>query len=371
MKKGAGPKKAKKGTGYFFEGKKGTGYFFAGEGLTYARAGVDIDAANRAVFLMKDIVRRTFRPEVLTDIGGFGGLCALPGKYREPVLVAGTDGVGTKLRVAFMCGRHDSVGIDVVAMCVNDILVSGAEPLFFLDYLAVGRLDPERVAAIVGGVARGCELAGCALIGGETAEMPGFYAPDEYDIAGFAVGVVERDKIIDGRKITPGDAVIGLPSSGLHSNGFSLARKVFFEVMGATVETFEPSLGRTVGDELLAPTRIYVKTVLALLERFDIRGMAHITGGGLTENLTRVLPPGVGAVLEPSRWPAPPVFGLIQKRGGVAEAEMFRTFNMGIGYVLIVPPEDERNLLGALASAGEKAYLVGRIESGVEGVVYR
>ncbi|MEW6574445.1 MAG: phosphoribosylformylglycinamidine cyclo-ligase [Bacillota bacterium] len=357
----------KKGTGQ----KKGTGCFFQGQGLTYARSGVDIDAANRAVSLMKDIIRRTFRPEVLTDIGGFGGLCALPAKYREPVLVAGTDGVGTKLRVAFMCGRHDSIGIDAVAMCVNDILVSGAEPLFFLDYLAVGKMDPERVAAVVDGVAQGCELAGCALIGGETAEMPGFYGPDEYDIAGFAVGVVERGRIVDGRKITPGDVCIGLPSSGLHSNGFSLARKVFFDVMGLTVETFEPSLGRMVGEELLEPTRIYVKTVLALLERFDIHGMAHITGGGLTENVPRVLPPGLGAVLEPSRWPVPPVFRLIKEHGGVAEAEMFRTFNMGIGYVLIVPPEDEKSLLGALAACGEKAYVIGRVESGVNGVVYR
>lgn len=357
----------KKGTGQ----KEGTGCFFQGQGLNYTRAGVDIDAANRAVFLMKEVIRRTYRPEVLTDIGGFGGLCTLPAGYREPVLVAGTDGVGTKLRVAFMCGKHDSVGIDAVAMCVNDILVSGAEPLFFLDYLAVGRLNPERVATIVGGVARGCELAGCALIGGETAEMPGFYEPEEYDIAGFAVGVVERDQIVDGRKIIPGDILIGLPSSGLHSNGFSLARKVFFEVMGATVDTFEPSLGRTVGEELLVPTRIYVRTVLALLARFEIRGMAHITGGGLTENVPRVLPPGLGAVLDPSRWPVPPVFRLIQEHGRVAEAEMFRTFNMGIGYVLIVPPEEERNLLAALEASGEKAYVIGRIEDDIDGVVYR
>jgi len=357
----------KMGTGQ----KKGTGGLFKGQSLNYARAGVDIDAANRAVSLMKEIIRRTYRPEVLTDIGGFGGLCALPAGYREPVLVAGTDGVGTKLRVAFMCGKHDSVGIDAVAMCVNDILTSGTEPLFFLDYLAVGRLNPERVATIVGGVARGCELAGCALIGGETAEMPGFYEPDEYDIAGFAVGVVERSRIVDGRKIAPGDAVIGLPSSGLHSNGFSLARKVFFEVMGATVDTFEPSLGRTVGEELLEPTRIYVKTVLALLARFEIRGMAHITGGGLTENIVRVLPRGLGAVLEPGRWPVPQVFRLIQEHGGVAEAEMFRTFNMGIGYVLIVPSATAAALLEALGAEGEKAYLIGWIESGIEGVVYQ
>ncbi|MEW6446825.1 MAG: phosphoribosylformylglycinamidine cyclo-ligase [Bacillota bacterium] len=351
--------------------KKDKGSFLQGQSLTYAQAGVDIDAANRAVSLMKDITRRTFRPEVLTDIGGFGGLCALPSRYREPVLVAGTDGVGTKLRVAFACGKHDSVGIDAVAMCVNDILVSGAEPLFFLDYLAVGKLDPEQVAAVVSGVARGCELAGCALIGGETAEMPGFYEPGEYDIAGFAVGVVERNRIVDGRMIAPGDAVIGLPSAGLHANGFSLARKVFFEVLGATVDTFEHTLGRTVGEELLEPTRIYVRTVLPLLERFDIRGMAHITGGGLTENIPRVLPPGLGAVLEPGSWPVPPVFRLVQEHGGVTKAEMFRTFNMGIGYVLIVPPEEERSLIETLAAGGEKAYVIGRVESGIDGVVYR
>lgn len=340
------------------------------EGLTYAQAGVDIDAANRAVSLLKDIARRTFRPEVLAELGGFGGLCTIPAKYREPVLVAGTDGVGTKLRVAFMCGKHDTVGIDLVAMCVNDILVSGAEPLFFLDYLAVGRLDPARVAAIITGVARGCELAGCALIGGETAEMPGFYGPDEYDLAGFAVGVVERRRIVDGRRIASGDVVIGLPSSGLHSNGYSLARKVFFEVSRHTVDSFDPALGRTVGEELLEPTRIYVRLVLPLLERFDIRGMAHITGGGLTENIPRVLPSGMGAVLERGRWPVPPVFRVIAERGRVAEAEMFRTFNMGIGYVLIVPPTEAADLLAALAGAGEKAYLIGRVESGVQGVVY-
>ena len=341
------------------------------EGLTYAKAGVNLDAANRAVALMKEVVRRTFRPEVLTEIGGFGGLCTIPVKYREPVLVAGTDGVGTKLRVAFICGKHDTVGVDLVAMCVNDILVAGAEPLFFLDYLAVGKLDPEKVAAIVAGVARGCALAGCALIGGETAEMPGFYRPDEYDLAGFAVGVVERHRIVDGRRIAPGDVVIGLPSSGLHSNGFSLARKIFFEVLGYTVETSVSEIGRTVGEELLEPTRIYVRTVLPLLERFDIRGMAHITGGGLTENIPRVLPPGLGVILEPARWPVPPVFRLIQEHGGVAEAEMFRTFNMGIGYVLVVPPEEADDLLAALAAEGERAYVIGCVEGGVEGVVYR
>lgn len=343
----------------------------APEGLTYAQAGVDIDAANRAVALMKEIVRRTFRPEVLTEIGGFGGLCTIPVKYREPVLVAGTDGVGTKLKVAFMSRKHDTVGIDVVAMCVNDILVSGAEPLFFLDYIAVGKLDPEQVAAIVSGVAEGCRRAGCALIGGETAEMPGFYEPGEYDLVGFAVGVVERSRIVDGSRIKPGDRVVGLPSSGLHANGFSLARKVFFEVLGYSVRSYVPALGRTVGEELLTPTRIYVPLVLPLLEKFDIRGMAHITGGGLTENIPRVLPPGLGVVLEPACWPVPPVFKFIQEHGGVAVAEMFRTFNMGIGYVLIVPPGQVECLLDTLAAQGERAYLIGWVESGVKGVVYR
>jgi len=340
-------------------------------GLSYAQAGVDIDAANRAVELIKHIGRRTFRPEVLTGIGGFGGLCTVPAKFREPVLVAGTDGVGTKLRIAFLSEKHDTIGIDAVAMCANDILVSGAEPLFFLDYLAVGKLDPEQVATIVTGVARGCELAGCALIGGETAEMPGFYQPGEYEIAGFAVGVVERGRIVDGTRIAPGDAIIGLPSSGLHANGFSLARKVLFEVLGYTVETFDPVLRRTVGEELLEPTRIYVRTVLPLLQQFEVRGMAHITGGGLTENVPRVLPEGLGAVLKPGSWPVSPVFRLIQERGEVQEAEMYRTFNMGIGYVLITPPEVAEKLLSALSDRDEQGYIIGQVQSGVKGVVYR
>ncbi|MDP3044571.1 MAG: phosphoribosylformylglycinamidine cyclo-ligase, partial [Bacillota bacterium] len=255
------------------------------KGLTYAEAGVDIEAANRAVELMRQSVRRTLRPEVLTDIGGFGGLFALnAGKYREPVLVSGTDGVGTKLRVAFMMDQHGTVGIDLVAMCVNDILVQGAEPLFFLDYLAVGKVVPERVSTVVAGIAEGCCLAGCALIGGETAEMPGFYADEEYDMAGFAVGVVERSRIVDGSAIRKGDVLLGLASSGLHSNGFSLARKVLLEIGGMDVDSYRHELGRTVGEEILVPTRIYVRVVLPLLDEFTVRGMAHITGGGVTEN---------------------------------------------------------------------------------------
>ncbi|MGB9802306.1 phosphoribosylformylglycinamidine cyclo-ligase [Desulfofundulus sp.] len=341
------------------------------KGLTYADAGVDIDAGNRAVEMMRDCVRSTFRPGVLAEIGGFGGLFALDTtRYRQPVLVSGTDGVGTKLKIAILMDRHDTIGIDAVAMCVNDILVQGAEPLFFLDYLAVGKLVPEKVAAIVSGVAAGCREAGCALIGGETAEMPGFYGPEEYDLAGFAVGVVERERIIDGSTIRPGDRLVGLPSSGLHSNGYSLARRVLLEVAGYGVDTYQEDLGRTVGEEMLEPTRIYVRTVLPLLEQFDIRGLAHITGGGLTENIPRILPPGTAAVLERRSWPVPPVFPLIQSIGQVAEEEMFRTFNMGLGLIMVVPPEQTDALLTHLSQLGEKAYLVGEITGGRREVKY-
>jgi len=339
--------------------------------LTYAGAGVDIEAGNRAVSLMKQAVRSTCRPGVLTDIGGFGGLFALDTvKYKEPVLVSGTDGVGTKLRVAQLTGIHNTIGIDAVAMCVNDILVQGAEPLFFLDYLAVGKLVPERVADIVSGVAEGCRQAGCALIGGETAEMPGFYAEEEYDIAGFAVGVVDRSKIIDGKNITAGDVVIGLPSSGLHSNGYSLARKALLEVAGYQVSDFVQELDRTVGEELLTPTRIYVKAVLPLLEQFKIKGLAHITGGGLTENIPRILPRGVKVVLDRAAWPVPPVFQLIRQIGQVAEEEMLRTFNMGIGMVLVVSPEQAPLVLQELENLGETAYRIGRVETGDPVVEY-
>jgi len=343
----------------------------SGKGLTYAGAGVNIEAGNEAVRLMRGAVRSTYRPEVLADIGGFGGFFALDTtRYREPVLVSGADGVGTKLRVAMLTGRHDTVGIDVVAMCVNDILAQGAEPLFFLDYLAVGRLAPEKVVSIVGGVAEGCRRAGCALIGGETAEMPGFYGPGEYDIAGFAVGVVERDRIIDGRDIVPGDKLIGLPSSGLHSNGYSLARKALLEVTGYGVDTYLDRLGRAVGEEMLEPTRIYVKTVLPLLERFTVKGLAHITGGGLTENVPRVLPEGAGVEIRLGAWPVPPVFGLIAEIGGVAEAEMLRTFNMGIGLVAVVPAAGAGAVMDHLAAVGEKSYLIGEVVAGERKVKY-
>ncbi len=329
---------------------------------TYKKAGVDIDAGNEAVRLMGGAVRSTFRPEVLSDIGGFGGLFALDlHKYKEPVLVSGADGVGTKLKVAFMADKHDTVGQDAVAMCVNDILVQGAEPLFFLDYLAVGRLEPEKVAEIVGGVAAGCRLAGCALLGGETAEMPGFYRDGEYDLAGFAVGVVDRQKIINGRRSQVGDLVIGLPSTGLHSNGFSLARKIFFEGAGWSLDRYIPELGKTLGEELLTPTKIYVRPVLNLLAKTAVRGMAHITGGGLLENVPRCLPPGLGVSLERQAWTIPPVFALLQRLGDVSEDEMFRTFNMGIGFVLVIAKDALEIVMTLLREAGEAPLLLGEV----------
>lgn len=335
------------------------------KGLTYSDAGVNITAGNEAVEMMKTHVQKTIRPEVLTGIGGFGGLFALnQGKYEEPVLVSGTDGVGTKLRVAFMMDKHDTIGIDAVAMCVNDILAQGAEPLFFLDYLAVGKLVPEKVAQVVKGVAEGCQQSGCALIGGETAEMPGFYSENDYDVAGFTVGVVDKKKIIDGSKIKAGDVLIGLPSTGIHSNGFSLARKVLFEVAGLDVNSEVEEFGRTLGEELLEPTRIYVQTVLPLIEKFDIFGIAHITGGGLTENVPRVLPEGTKVVIDRKAWPVPPVFKFIQQKGSIADAEMLRTFNMGIGMVLIVPQGQFDQVMDELEKKGEKAYIIGRVEKG-------
>jgi phosphoribosylformylglycinamidine cyclo-ligase len=333
--------------------------------LTYADTGVDIDAGNRAVELMKKSVRSTFRPGVLTGIGGFGGLFALDTtRYREPVLVSGTDGVGTKLRVAFLTGKHDTIGIDAVAMCVNDILTLGAEPLFFLDYLAVGKLEPEKVADIVSGVAEGCRQAGCALIGGETAEMPDFYETGEYDIAGFAVGVVEKSKIINGSTIVPGDVLIGLPSSGLHSNGYSLARRVLLDRAGYRVDQVHPALGRTVGEELLCPTRIYVPTVLPLLQKFHIKGIAHITGGGLPENVPRVLPPGTAAQIDTGAWETPAVFKIIAEEGPVETTEMYRVFNMGIGMVLVVPESQAGDVINELHGHGENACPIGRVIAG-------
>ncbi|MBI5191425.1 MAG: phosphoribosylformylglycinamidine cyclo-ligase [Nitrospirae bacterium] len=339
--------------------------------LTYKAAGVDIDAGNRFVDMIKPAVKSTFRPEVMTDIGGFGGLFGLnAGKYKEPVLVSGTDGVGTKLKVAFMADRHDTVGIDLVAMCVNDVIVTGAEPLFFLDYFATGRLDPERHAKVVEGIAEGCRQAGCALIGGETAEMPGFYTADEYDLAGFVVGVVDKGSIIDGKTIKPGDAVVGMMSTGLHSNGYSLARKVFFDRMGLTPGDNVPELGGTVAEVLLTPTRIYVKTILGILESVKVKGLAHITGGGITENLPRVLPEGCTAVIDKKAWTPLPVFRFIMEKGNIDEAEMFRDFNMGLGMMAVVDRADAEKFIELAEKSGEKAFVVGEIVSGERGVEY-
>ncbi len=309
--------------------------------ITYKNAGVDISAGNEAVEKMKAHVKKTFRPEVLTDLGSFAGLFALDTKkYQEPVLISGTDGVGTKLRIAMMMDQHDTIGIDAVAMCVNDILVQGAEPLFFLDYIAVGKVFPDKVADIVKGVAEGCLQSNCALIGGETAEMPGFYAENDYDIAGFAVGVAEKSRIITGSTLQEGDILLGLPSSGVHSNGFSLARKVLLEAGNLKVEQQIPELGCTLGEALLKPTRIYVKDIMPLLEQVAVRGMVHVTGGGLIENPPRIFPDGLGAKINLNAWQVPPIFQLIAKIGEVPEEEMLRVFNMGIGFIIAVAPQD-------------------------------
>lgn len=335
------------------------------ERIDYASSGVNIDAGNKAVDLMREYVKSTWGKEVLADLGGFGGLFALnTGGLANPVLVAGTDGVGTKLKVAFMADKHDTIGIDAVAMCVNDIVVQGAVPLFFLDYIAVGKMVPERVAQIVKGVSQGCRDAGCALIGGETAEMPGMYAEDEYDIAGFAVGIVDRDKIVDGSGIKPGDQLIGLSSSGVHSNGFSLVRKTLFEVKGLKVEDYVPDLGSTIGEELLKPTRIYASVIGPLLDTVNILGMAHITGGGISENIARILPEGCKALVRKGSWEVLPVFSWLQELGSIEAKEMYRTFNNGIGLVLAVRDEDTGAVLDWCGKAGEKAFHIGEIVSG-------
>jgi phosphoribosylformylglycinamidine cyclo-ligase len=335
--------------------------------LTYKDAGVDVAAGDAFVDRIKPLVKRAQRPEVLGGLGGFGGLFRLDtARYRDPVLVAGTDGVGTKLRLALDLNRHGGVGVDLVAMCVNDLIVCGAEPLFFLDYLATGHLDPERGAAVVEGIAAGCEAAGCALLGGETAEMPGMYAGDDYDLAGFAVGVVERDGLIDGSRAAPGDVLIGLPSSGVHSNGFSLVRRIL-EHSGAGLDTDLD--GRSLGEALLAPTRIYVAAVRALTAAVDVRALAHITGGGLPGNLPRSLPTGVGARLQRGSWPRPAIFPWLQAHGNVADDEMLATFNEGLGMVAAIPEAEADAALAALAAAGETGYRVGRLEADPEGGV--
>ncbi len=335
------------------------------EQLTYKDSGVDIDAGIKSVQLIKDSVKATYRPEVLGDLGGFGGLFALTaGKYKEPVLVSGTDGVGTKLRLAFMMGKHDTVGQDAVAMCVNDILVQGAEPLFFLDYLAVGKLDPEQVADVVKGVANACKESGCALIGGETAEMSGFYPDGEYDIAGFAVGVVEKSKLITSEKVQEGDVVLGLPSSGVHSNGYSLVRKICFDRKGFKGDEYIEELGRTIGEELLTPTRLYPKSCLPLIENFDIHGMVHITGGGFYENIPRALPEDMAVEIDSSAWKMPAIFKLLQQWGNVDWKEMYRTFNMGIGMIIIASADEAEKIKAHLANAKEKVYEIGRVVKG-------
>jgi len=338
--------------------------------ITYKDAGVDIDAGDAFVQKIKPYVKSTFRPEVMTHIGGFGGLFALK-KFRNPVLVSGTDGVGTKLKIAFLTGKHDTVGIDLVAMCVNDIIVQGAEPLFFLDYFATGKLKPQEHSDIVKGIAEGCKQSGCALIGGETAEMPSFYDEDEYDLAGFAVGVVEKAKIIDGSKIKTGNALIGLASSGLHSNGYSLVRKALLEKAGYGVQdTLSELGGRPLGEVLLTPTRIYAKTVLTLMKEFDIRGMAHITGGGITENTPRMLPKGTAAQIRKGTWDIPPIFELVRKKAGVDDEEMYRDFNMGIGMILAVPAKQAEAVIKKAKKLGEKASLIGEIVKGKQVVKY-
>ena len=340
--------------------------------MTYRDAGVDIDAGNRAVELMKASVRSTYRPGVIGDIGGFGGLFALDkSRYEEPVLVSGTDGVGTKLRLAFMADKHDTIGQDAVAMSVNDVLVQGAEPLFFLDYIAVDKVRAEQVAEIVSGVAKACKESGCALIGGETAEMAGFYADGEYDIAGFCVGIADKKRLITGETIRSGDVLLGLGSSGVHSNGFSLVRKICFDRQGFAMDTVIPEFGQTLGEELLTPTRLYPKLVLPLLEKVSVKGMVHITGGGFYDNIPRVLPEGCSVTVDASAWPLPAVFAKLQEWGQVEWAEMFRTFNMGIGFIMVVDPADEAAVMAHFAAVGEPVYRLGAIQEGNREVIMK
>ena len=331
------------------------------DSLSYKDAGVNIDAGNALVERIKNVSRRTSRPEVLGGLGGFGALCELPAGYREPVLVSGTDGVGTKLRLAMDLGIHDSIGIDLVAMCVNDLVVAGAEPLFFLDYYATGQLNVDTAAAVVEGIGRGCEMAGCALVGGETAEMPGMYTGEDYDLAGFCVGVVEKSAIIDGTGVTPGDSLIGLASSGPHSNGYSLIRKIL-EVSGADLH--QPLGNGSLAQALMMPTTIYVKALLTLFASTQVKALSHITGGGLLENLPRVLPEGCSAVIDSTSWEWPEVFRWLQSSGNVATTEMYRTFNCGVGMVICVAAEDTAEAIAVLDSTGHKAWELGRIAEG-------
>ena len=340
--------------------------------MEYRQAGVDIDAGNETVRRIRALAKSTFTPAVLSDIGSFGGLFRLAAdRYRDPVLVSSADGVGTKLKIAFMTGRHDTIGADLVNHCVNDVLVQGAEPLFFLDYLATGRLLPDVAEQIVGGIARACRENGCALIGGETAEMPGFYADGEYDLAGFIVAAADRAALIDGHTIAPGDVLVGLPSSGLHTNGYSLARRIFFDAAGWRPETFVPELGATLADALLATHRSYLPQVRPLLNEAGVRGLAHITGGGITENLPRILPAGCAAGVDRRAWSVPPIFELLRVLGRVADHEMYRTFNMGIGLIVVCAPAAVERVVEALARSGETgAVRIGQVEPGDGAVRY-
>lgn len=329
--------------------------------LSYKDAGVDIDAGNALVDRIKTVVKETKRPEVIGGLGGFGALCAIPTKYKHPILVSGTDGVGTKLRLAMDLNRHESIGIDLVAMCVNDLIVQGAEPLFFLDYYATGKLNVDVAATVVTGIADGCMQSGCSLVGGETAEMPGMYHGNDYDIAGFCVGVVEKEDIIDGTKVNDGDVIIALASSGPHSNGYSLVRKII-EV--AQVDPLVEQLaGRSLADHLLAPTKIYVRSVLNLIEQIDVHGIVHITGGGFWENIPRVLPDNTQVTIDESSWQWPVVFDWLQQAGNVSRHEMYRTFNCGVGLIIIVDPKDAPNALSLLNKSGETAWIIGKVQS--------
>ncbi|MBX3179989.1 MAG: phosphoribosylformylglycinamidine cyclo-ligase [Candidatus Hydrogenedentes bacterium] len=341
------------------------------QGLSYRDAGVDIDAANTAMKTIKGLVQRTFNDSVLQDIGSFGAMFSLDLKgIDDPVLVSSVDGVGTKLKLAFMSGKHDTVGIDIVSHCVNDILVQGARPLFFLDYLAVGKLDPEIVVEVVRGITTGCRYAGCALIGGETAEMPDMYQPGEYDLAGTIVGVVDRSKIVDGSKINAGDAIIGIPSSGLHTNGYSLARKICFEVAGLGIHDPIPGLGQTVAEALMEPHLSYAKLMQIVMKVVNVKGMAHITGGGITDNFPRILPDGLAAEIDLNTWKAQPLFRFLQETGNVSQPEMLRTFNMGLGFLFVVPEREAEKALETVSLTGTDAYLVGRVAAGETQVHY-
>jgi phosphoribosylformylglycinamidine cyclo-ligase len=338
----------------------------------YRQAGVNIDAGNEAVERMKKHVKKTFRPEVLTGLGGFGALFKPDlTNMEEPVFVSGTDGVGTKLKIAFAMNKHDTIGIDAVAMCVNDVIVQGAEPLFFLDYLACGKIIPEKIEAIVKGIADGCLQAGCSLIGGETAEMPGMYQDEEYDIAGFTVGMVDQKHVIDGSKVQAGHTLIGLASSGLHSNGFSLVRKVLLEDAKFSLADYVDELGAELGSVLLEPTKIYVKSILSTVRKFTVYGLVHVTGGGFYDNIPRILPTGYQAEIKEGSWKVPGIFPFIQQAGEISDYDMFRTFNMGIGMILVVDSADSRAILEHLQTLGEDAYEIGTVQKGTEDVVFK